>query len=84
MGIVTWASSTTAQPTRFVEAPSGEQPTWRTLNIEAEKLDSDFFRVQWHVVDQLHKSINLVSARICRGDDALRTLDTLVKIKGLL
>jgi predicted dehydrogenase len=90
------AMELSAQNGRLRYERGGEDIYWNTvkandvfsgyysLNIEAEKLDSDFFRVQWHVVDQLHKSINLVSARICRGDDALRTLDTLVKIKGLL
>jgi len=55
-----------------------------SLNKESEKLKSDFFRVQWHVVDQLDKSMNLKPARICTGDEALRTLHTLEKIRELL
>lgn len=74
----------------------GEQVIWRgtskskvfsgytTLDIEAEALKSDFFRVQWHVVDQLALSLTGNPARICSADDALVTLDILAEVRRML
>jgi predicted dehydrogenase len=57
---------------------------YTTLSLETETLKSDFLRMQWHVADQLARSINKQSSNICTGENALRTLKTLEKVKELL
>ena len=48
---------------------------YTTLQNEIEYLKSDFFRIQWHVVDQLSEKFAGKNASICSGEDALNTLD---------
>ena len=57
---------------------------YTTLGLDTETLNSDFLRMQWHVVDQLARSLNGHASNICTGEDALQTLQTLDKIKALL
>ena len=52
------------------------------LMHEYEKFRSDFFRIQWHVADQLSNFLSGKIADICDGNDALITLEVLAGIKS--
>lgn len=49
-----------------------------------EIIPTSLDRIQWHVVDQLAKSLHGQDAYICSGEDALQTLESLTAIKGKL
>jgi predicted dehydrogenase len=54
---------------------------YRSLGAKIEDIATDFLRTQWHVVDQLAASLRGDrQARVCSGADALRTLESLIKI----
>ncbi len=57
---------------------------YRVLSQVNESLASDLDCIQWHVMDQLAKSLRGESAQICTGKDALRTLELLTRIKAKL
>lgn len=54
---------------------------YTTLGSAPESLVSDFFRVQWHVANQLAVSLSGESGRICTGEDALHTQNVLAQIQ---
>lgn len=51
------------------------------IGTHAEQLPADFQRVQWHVADQLAASLAGNNARICTGEEALRTLNVITHIQ---
>jgi len=57
---------------------------YNSLNDNRNIFQSDFSKIQWHVVEQIYKGINGELVTICSGDDALKTLDICNKIKKLL
>lgn len=54
------------------------------LDPVGETIDTDFARVQWHVVDQLAASLHGRQAQICSGVEALQTLEVLAEIRSKL
>lgn len=54
------------------------------LDPVGETIETDFTRVQWHVVDQLAASLHGGQAHICSGAEALQTLEILAEIKSKL
>ena len=48
------------------------------------KIETDYDRVQWHVVDQLARSMKGFAAHICTGAEALNTIEVLTAIKEKL
>ncbi len=54
------------------------------LDPVGETIETDFTRVQWHVVDQLAASLHGRQAQICSSAEALQTLEILAEIKSKL
>lgn len=54
------------------------------LDPVGESIETDFTRVQWHVVDQLAASLSGHQAHICSGAEALQTLEILAEVKSKL
>ena len=60
--------------------------TFSGYTVLDEKIDSfksDFYRIQYYVVDQISRAIKEESVTICTGDDALSTLNICSKIKRI-
>lgn len=65
-------------------APDLRFAGYTQLDPEGEAIASDFDRIQWHVTDQLAKSLDGGSAHICSGAAALKTQETLEAIRKQL
>lgn len=55
---------------------------YTVLSPRAERLPADFQRIQWHVADQLAVCLAGGKGHVCRGDEALSTLEVLSRIEG--
>lgn len=57
-------------------------PGYRFLSDEVETIENGMDRYQWHVVDNLARSLRNQDASVCDGDAALRTLEIMMEIVG--
>ncbi|HZL30502.1 MAG TPA: Gfo/Idh/MocA family oxidoreductase [Pseudolabrys sp.] len=57
---------------------------YKVLSDAGEDIRSDAQMTQWHVADQLAKSLQGEDADICSGTDALKTIEWLMKIRDAL
>jgi predicted dehydrogenase len=55
---------------------------YRVLDAAPENSPSDLNRIQWHVADHLSAQLAGRASAICSGDDALRTLESLLSLRG--
>lgn len=74
----------------------GERIVWQTaasstssagytvLQAEEQLIANDLGRYQWHVLEQMNRSLNKEAASICTGKSALRTLEHLTEIRNAL
>lgn len=56
---------------------------YRKLSTQYQTIDSGMSRYQWHVVDQLARSMNQEKYELCSGREALVTLGAMKKIVSL-
>ena len=54
---------------------------YTVLDEKIELLKSDFNRIQWHVTDQISRSIKGEKVTMCTGEDALKTLEVCDEIR---
>lgn len=57
---------------------------YTVLSQAEERIETGMMRSQWNVVDQLAASLDKSSAQICSGAEALKTLESLEKIRAQL
>lgn len=74
----------------------GEQIIWQptvkdaiidgytVLSPAEDRIETDMIRSQWNVVDQLATSLDGLTAQICSGGSALKTLESLEKIRACI
>lgn len=53
---------------------------YNILNPQPVSIVSDMQRYQWNVVEELRKMLHGHEAHLCRGEDALRTLESMAQI----
>ncbi len=64
--------------------PSSATGNYSLLGEDEEFIPSDFDRVQWHVVDHLAQALSGGQTSLCKGHEALRTIEHLAAIKDSL
>lgn len=57
---------------------------YTVLSRDAEAISSDGPRLLWHVADQISHVLAGKPSSLCTGDDALKTLDALTRVKAKL
>lgn len=57
---------------------------YAVLQPEEQLIANDLGRYQWHVLEQMNRSLNNEAASICTGKSALRTLEYLTEIRNAL
>jgi predicted dehydrogenase len=55
---------------------------YTVLDPVGQTIQTDFARTQWHVADELAAALDGKPARLCSGDEALRTLESLTAIQA--
>ena len=56
---------------------------YRILSKKPEEIETGIMKYQWHVVDQLARSLNQKSYVLCSGTEALNTLITIKNILSM-
>ena len=59
-------------------------PEYTVLSLPGEKIATEGQRLQWHVTDQVSACLRGQPSSLCSGEDALRTLESLLKMKEAL
>lgn len=64
--------------------PDRNSSGYVVLDSNAETIEADASRLQWHVVDQITRYLSGESSSICTGSQGLSTLQILMQIKNKL
>ena len=59
-------------------------PEYTVLSLPGEKIATNGARLQWLVTDQLSACLRGQTSSLCNGEDALRTLESLLEMKAAL
>lgn len=59
-------------------------PECIVLSLPGERIVTEAARLQWHVADHVSACLRGQSSSLCSGDDALQTLESLLKMKAAL
>jgi predicted dehydrogenase len=59
-------------------------PEYTVLSLPGERIATEGAKLQWHVTDHVSACLCGQSSSLCSGDDALRTLESLLKMKAAL
>lgn len=59
-------------------------PKYKVLSLTGEKIATEGYKLQWHVSDNVSASLRGKPSSLCSGEDALRTLESLLKMKAAL
>lgn len=59
-------------------------PEYTVLSLPGENIATNSARLQWLVTDQVSASLRGQTSSLCNGEDALLTLESLLKIKAAL
>lgn len=59
-------------------------PEYTVLSLARESIATESEKLQWHVTDQVSACLRGQSSSLCSGDDALRTLESILEVKAAL